>query len=79
MTRPFFSEPVYLTILEELRKMMAGFNARRRATDAKGVHVEVDFFLEMEEMYGQALGLFDTAINTLSIPVEATARPDARS
>jgi len=78
MTSRFFSEPVYLTLLDDLRRMMDGFNSRKRARekDANGVRVEVDFFPEMEEIYGKVFGYFDAAIESLSPSATAGVQPD---
>ena len=80
MVTPFFSQPVYSNLLQELRSMMCTYNARRlvREKDANGVPVEVDFFPEMEVIYAKVLGYFDDAIFALPPPPPKEAIQQAK-
>jgi len=73
---PYFSKPVYQTLLHDLRALLYSYLDRKmeRPDDEHGNRVELDLFPEMEEIYSKVLGSFDVAIKTLSPPPKAPPR-----
>jgi len=65
---PYFSKPVYVTLLHSFRKLLYVYwhQKMERPADAHGNRLELDFFPEMEDIYEKVLGYFDEAISTLS-------------
>jgi len=65
---PYFSKPVYLTLLHSFRKLLYGYWHRKekRPEDEQGNCVELDFFSEIDDIYSKVLDFFDVAIETLS-------------
>jgi len=73
---PYFSKPVYQTLLHDLRTLLHSYLYRKmeRPHDAHGNRPEIDLFPEMEEIYSKVLACFDVAIKTLSPPPKAPPR-----
>ena len=65
---PYFSKPVYRTLLHSLRELLYGYCDRKmtRPKDAHGRWQELDFFSEMDEIYSKVLDCFDVAIKALA-------------
>jgi len=73
---PYFSKPVYQTLLHDLRTLLHSYLYRKmeRPEDEHGNRPEIDLFPEIEEIYSKVLGCFDVAIAALSPPPKAPPR-----
>ena len=80
---PYFSKPVYLTLLHDLRSLLHSYCHQKseRPKDKDGNWLELNFFDEMDEIYSKVLGFFDTAIKTISPPPKLPTRlqPDRQA
>ena len=73
---PYFSKPIYQTLLHDLRTLLYSYLDRKmeRPEDEDGNRPEIDLFPEMEEIYSKVLGCFDVAIQALAPAPKAPLR-----